>query len=83
MPRDVASDLHYRRFAVHAATDGRHRAEIVYAAGHEAAAVAFLEGGSPAIEDDGSLTVVVHDCDSGREHCYRIDLDTGETGPCH
>jgi hypothetical protein len=33
-------------------------------------------------DDDGEISVIVRDLDSGHEHCFRIDLDSGETQPC-
>ena len=83
MPRDVASEVHVRRYAVHVAAEGRHRACTVQAGGFEAAAVAFLEGATPSIDAQGVLTVIVHDCESGRERCFRLDLETGAAGACH
>jgi hypothetical protein len=47
----------------------------------EAAAVAFFEGWAPADEDD-DIAVIVREIASGREHCFRIDADTGRTKPC-
>jgi hypothetical protein len=26
--------------------------------------------------------VIVREVETGRQHCYRIDLDSGETRPC-
>lgn len=75
MPRDTATFVELRRFSVHAAADGRHRAEPLHAPGHEAAAVAFLEACSPATDIDGALTVIVHDRDTGREHRFRLSFD--------
>lgn len=82
MPAAVQPSASSRRFAVHAASEGRHRFETVYGDGHEDAAVGYVERCSPAPDDDGALTVIVTDCESGQEHCYRIDLGTGETAPC-
>lgn len=48
----------------------------------EAAAVAFFEGWAPADEDDEDIAVIVREIDSGREHCFRIDTETGRTKPC-
>lgn len=47
--------------------------------GAEAAAAAFLEDWATA-EDEA--TVIVRELDTGREHCFRIDLHTGDTQPC-
>lgn len=71
-----------RRFSVHAMSEGRHRSEIVYGAGHEDAAVGFIEQHTPPVEADHHVSVIVHDCESGQEHCYRIDLGSGEAEPC-
>ena len=72
-----------RRFAVHAAAEGRHRSEIVWASGSEDAAVGFIEQHHPALDEEEAATVVVHDCLSGQEHCYRIHLgEAPELGAC-
>ena len=69
-----------RRFAVHARHEDRHHARVVAEPSFEAAVVAFLETGQFAAEPD--VVVVVRDLDSGAEHCFRIDLETGETTAC-
>jgi hypothetical protein len=71
-----------RRFIVHAAHEGAHHGHRVEEASFEAAAVAFVERWSPALDADGEVSVVVVDQESGRQHCFRIDADTGESGPC-
>jgi hypothetical protein len=71
-----------RRFSVHAMSEGRHRSEIVYGSGHEDAAIGFVEHHTPPLDADDHVSVIVHDCESGQEHCYRIDLGTGEAAPC-
>ena len=45
----------------------------------EAAAIAYVEDRGVGT---GEMMVVVHDLDSGREHCFRIDLATGTTRAC-
>ena len=48
----------------------------------EAAVIAYAED-FPLSPDHGSeISVIVRDVESGREHCFRIDLETGETTPC-
>ena len=47
----------------------------------EAAAAAFFEGWFPSGEEDGAA-VIVREIDSGQEHCFRIDADTGRAAPC-
>ena len=72
-----------RRFSVHARHVDRHHARIVEEASFEAAAVAYVEDFSLATDDDDhEISVVVRDLEDGHEHCFRIDLDTGETAPC-
>jgi len=71
-----------RRFAVHEASEDRARGHTVEAASFEDAAFEFLEAWRPAADPDGDVTLVVTDCETGREHCLRIDADTGETAPC-
>lgn len=70
-----------RRFSVHARdVHGRHR--IVEETSFEAAAVAYVEDFHPPVDDDNEISVIVRDLDSGGEHCFRIDLDSGEAAPC-
>ncbi len=72
-----------RRFSVCARHVDRHHARIVEEASFEAAAVAYVEDFAvPADDENHELSVVVRDLEDGREHCFRIDLDTGETAPC-
>lgn len=46
----------------------------------ETAAVAFLEDWAPA--NDGETAVIVREIETGREHCFRVDLHTGAASPC-
>lgn len=71
-----------RRFSVHARHAGPHHARVVHEPSYEAAAIAYLEDLAIAPGDDGEISVVVRDLDTGGEHCFRIDLETGETAPC-
>ncbi len=73
-----------RRFRVHAREVDRHHARIVEEVSFEAAATAYLEHYELAVpgEDGAEIRVIVHDIGSGREHCFRVDLDSGETAPC-
>jgi hypothetical protein len=32
--------------------------------------------------DDHEISVIVREVQTGHEHCFRIDLDSGETAPC-
>ena len=85
-PQDIADAPQAqapRRFSVCARHIDRHHARIVEEASFEAAAVAYVEDFAVAGDDeDHELSVVVRDLEDGYEHCFRIDLDTGETAPC-
>jgi hypothetical protein len=70
-----------RKFCVHAADLG-HSSRIVEEASFEAAAVAYAEDYPLIVGEDDDLRVIVQDMDSGQEHCFRINLDTGSTAPC-
>ena len=75
-----------RRFSVHARHVDRHYARVVEESSFEAAAVAYIEHFSPvfSVEDDAdqAISVVVRDLGSGHEHCFTIDLESGETTAC-
>ncbi len=71
-----------REFRVHARHIDRHHGHVVNETSFEAAAVAYLEDYPQAPDDDHEVSVVVHELASGHEHCFRVDLDTGETAPC-
>ena len=70
-----------RRFRVHARHVEAHHARVLEERSFEAAAVAYVED-LHAVSDEPEISVVVRDLDSGHEHCFRIDLDTGETAAC-
>ena len=70
-----------RQFSVHARHDHSHHPHILTEASFEAAAIAFAEDW-PLSAEDHELSITVRDIQSGHEHCFRIDLDTGETAPC-
>ncbi len=71
-----------RRFSVHARHAGPHHSRIVHEPSFEAAAVAYVEDLAIAPDDDEEITVIVRDLDGGGEHCFRVDLGTGETAAC-
>ena len=76
------TDTELRRFAVHAAHEDRGREHTVEGASFEDAAVAFVETWHPTVDAEGDVQVIVTDCETGRQHCLRIDVDTGEAAPC-
>ena len=67
-------------FSVHARHLDRHHARVIAETSFEAAAVAYIEDLHPPA--DNEVSVIVHDIESGREHCFKIDLLTGETQSC-
>ncbi len=72
-----------RRFSVHARHVDGHHARVLEELSFEAAAVAYVEDFSPPVEsDEREISVIVRDLGTGHEHCFRIDLDSGETAPC-
>jgi hypothetical protein len=75
---DAATDRQFSVFARH--LDGHH-ARTVSERSFEAAAVAYVEDFHPPGDED-EISVIVRDIESGHEHCFRIDLETGETAAC-
>jgi hypothetical protein len=71
-----------RRFRVYARHLDRHHARLVEETSFEAAAIAYVEDGDLSFPADDDLRVIVHDIGTGHEHCFRLDLATGETEPC-
>ncbi|HEY1928371.1 MAG TPA: DUF5961 family protein [Caulobacteraceae bacterium] len=71
-----------RRFKVHPGHLAGSHARVLAEVSFEAAAVAFVEDLAPAPETGTEIAVHVLDLDSGVEHCFRIDLETGATAPC-
>ena len=71
-----------RRFSVHARHIDAHHARVLEETSFEAAAVAYVEDFGPPASDDHAISVIVRDVGSGHEHCFRIDLDTGDAAPC-
>ena len=70
-----------RRFSVHARHVEAHHARVLEERSFEAAAVAYVEE-LHAIGDEHEISVIVRELDSGHEHCFRIDLESGETAAC-
>lgn len=70
-----------RRFSVHGVEDAPARAHIVQGASFEDAAMHFVQDRHPQGDGD-EVSLFVEDCETGERQCFRIDLDTGEAGPC-
>ena len=76
------TDATLRTFAVRARYDGGPAPHLIEETSFEAAAAAFVEGWPHPKADEAEVSVLVQDLSSGREHCFRIDLDSGEAEPC-
>lgn len=71
-----------RQFSVHARHVDYHHARIVDENSFEAAAVAYVEDFHPPLTEEHEISVIVREVTTGHQHCFRIDLDTGDTSPC-
>ena len=71
-----------RRFRVRDGHLDRHHAVFVEETSFEAAVVAFVEDHPASAETGDEMRVIVHDVASGHEHCFLVDLSTGETASC-
>lgn len=78
----AASYSGVRRFCVHTQHAERRDGHIVEETSFEAAAAAYVEDFNPPPDEDGEVSLVVRDLDDGAEHCFRIDLQTGDAAPC-
>lgn len=74
--------LETRTFIVHPVDDVRHGACRVSGASFEDAAMTFIELWSPAPDSDGEVQVIVQEDETGRRHCFRIELAGGMAGAC-
>jgi hypothetical protein len=73
-----------RPFRVHARHIDGHHARLLNETSFEAAAVAYLEhlDFQAPVGDDHNISVIVHEVGTGHEHCFKINLDSGETIAC-
>ncbi len=70
-----------RRYSVHARHVEAHQARVLEERSFEAAAVAYVED-LHAVGGEHEISVIVRELESGHEHCFRIDLDSGDTAAC-
>ena len=70
-----------RLFSVHARHLDSHHARTVSERSFEAAAVAYVED-LHVVGEAEEISVIVRDVASGHEHCFRIDVGTGDAAPC-
>lgn len=71
-----------RSFSVHARHLDAHDARVVQEASFEAAAVAYAEDLHVAVKDGDEVSLIVRDLETGHEHCFKVDLASGETAAC-
>jgi hypothetical protein len=71
-----------RRFRVHARHVDPHHGRVLEETSFEAAAVSYLENYDGADGNGREISVIVRSLEDGRECCFTIDLDTGETASC-
>jgi hypothetical protein len=67
------------QFSVHARHVDSHHARVLDEASFETAAVAYVEDFHPPMTDEHEISVIVREVGAGHEHCFRIDLESGET----
>lgn len=70
-----------RRFSVHGLGEAPSRAYLVDGVSFEDAALLYIERQHPQ-EDGDEAALLVEDCETGERQCFRIDLESGEAGPC-
>jgi hypothetical protein len=71
-----------RTFRVHARHVDAYHARILEEPSFEAAAVAYVEDLHDLPGDGDEISVIVLEVESGHEHCFRVDLGSGETSTC-
>lgn len=70
-----------RRYVAHAPHGRAHL--IAEADSFVEAAMLYAERWHPTHDEtEGLVAVTVIDASNGEQHCFAIDLDTGEAGPC-
>ena len=70
-----------RRFCVYGAAEAPSRGELVDGLNFEDAALAFVE--VRHLEPDGeAVSLMVADCETGEQQCFKVDLATGDAAPC-
>jgi hypothetical protein len=71
-----------RTFRVHARHVDAHHARTLEEPSFEAAAVAYVEDLHELPGDGDEISVIVQDVQSGHRHCFKVDLESGDTAPC-
>ena len=71
-----------RTFRVHARHTDVHHARTLREPSFEAAAIAYVEHLHELPDDGEEISVIVREIESGHEHCFKVNLDSGETASC-
>jgi hypothetical protein len=71
-----------RSFSVHARHVDANHARIIHEASFEAAAVAYAEDLHVPVDEGDVISLIVRDLETGHEHCFKVDLASGETEVC-
>ncbi len=71
-----------RKFSVHARHIDHYHARLVDEPSFEAAAIAYVEDFHPPMSEGNEISVIVREITTGHQHCFRIDLESGDTSPC-
>ena len=70
------------RYRVHPRDLEGSAVRVLEEASFEAAAVAYAEDFGHIVSDRSELKLIVRDLENGHEHCFVVDLDTGDADPC-
>lgn len=70
------------RFLVRASGHPRAHADPVLDAEDALEAAILFAAGLAEPDEGGGAAVTVQDCETGHEHCFRIDLEAGTAEPC-
>ena len=76
----VTTEIH--RYRVHPRDLEGAAVRVLEETSFEAAAVAYAEDFGYVTDEANELKIVVRDLDNGHEHCFRIDLESGDAAPC-
>lgn len=71
-----------RTFRVHGRHVDLHHARTFEEPSFEAAAVAYVEDLHEFPGEGEEISVIVVEIETGHQHCFRIDLENGETSSC-
>lgn len=67
-----------RTFRVHARHTDVHHARTLQEPTFEAAAVAYVEHLHDLPAEGEEISVIVREVESGHEHCFKVNLDSGD-----